>query len=66
MSCQQTFSKVASHLFHRTGTIECQQGELGGGRSVGEKLYLPNPLHEKQPMRFNDLSQERRQTLISF
>ena len=62
--CQQTFSKVVSHLFHRAGIIECQEGKLGGGRSIAWKLYFPNPLLEKQPMSFNDLSQEQRKTLI--
>lgn len=50
------------HLFHRAGNGECHEGNLGEGSSTWQKLYYPNPPHEKQPVSFNGLSQEQSET----
>lgn len=40
----------------QTGKIECQEGKLGEGRSIRQKLYYPNSRHGKQPTSFDGLS----------
>lgn len=40
----------------QSGNIECQEGKLGEGRGIRQKLYYPSSRHGKQPTSFNGLS----------